>query len=115
MRAMAGCALRLLLILAPVAAGGCNTMHGAYDNRVGMSYYHRGNYAFARDNFRRAVANDPDNADYRHNMAAAMKKQGDVAAAEHAYRETLQVDPSHQPTYHALAVLMKEQGRQAEA
>lgn len=94
---------------------GCNTMSGGMNNRVGMSFYKQGNYTMARDEFQRAMANDPYNADYMHNMAAAQRRQGDVAAAEQTYRRAIQIDPSHQPSYHGLAQLLKEQGRTPEA
>lgn len=94
---------------------GCNTMSGGMNNRVGQSFYKQGNYTMARDEFQRASANDPYNADYMHNMAAAQRKQGDLAGAEQTYRRAVQVDPSHQPSYHGLAQVLKEQGRTNEA
>jgi tetratricopeptide (TPR) repeat protein len=115
MRAKAGCVVTSLLLAALVPLSGCNTMHGAYDNGLGMRSYKMGNHALARDHFRRAIANDPQNADYYHNLASAMRKQGDIAGAEQVYHQALRVDPSHQPSYHGLALMMKDQGRQAEA
>lgn len=112
MRAQAVC---LLLVAALCPLAGCNTMHGAYDNGLGMRSYKQGNHALARDHFRRAIANDPDNADYYHNLASAMRRQGDIAGAEQVYHQALRVDPAHQPSYHGLALMMKDQGRQAEA
>lgn len=112
---------RGLLLTSVLVAGaalplaGCNTMNGGMSNRVGMSFYKQGNYTMARDEFQRAIANDPQNADYMHNLAVAQKKQGDAAAAEQTFRQAIQVDPSHQPAYHGLAQLLNEQGRSAEA
>jgi len=105
----------LLPAVCLVVLAGCNTMNGGMNNRVGMSFYKQGNFTVARDEFQRAVANDPYNPDYRHNLASAMRKQGDAAGAEKVYREALQVDPAHQPSYHALAQLLHEQGRTPEA
>jgi Flp pilus assembly protein TadD len=82
---------------------------------MGMTYYRRGNLMAARDEFRRAAIDAPYNADYRHNLAMAMKRQGDIANAEQNYRQALELNPTHQPSYHGLAMLMNEQGRQAEA
>ncbi len=99
-----------LLILA-----GCNTMNGGFNNQVGTTFYRQGNYTVARDEFQRAVANNPYNADYLHNLATAMKRQGDFAGAERTYRQAIDFDPGHQPSYHGLALLLKEQGRTDEA
>lgn len=97
------------------AIAGCNSFHAQMSNQVGMGAYKQGNYTLARDEFQRAVANDPYRVDYMHNLATAQKKQGDLAGAEQTYRQSLQIDPSHQPSYHGLAMLMKEQGRTADA
>jgi Tfp pilus assembly protein PilF len=94
---------------------GCNATSGHVMNQTGMAYYKRGNYTMARDEFRRAVADNPHNANYRHNLAAALHKQGDFVSAEQTYRQALNVNPSHQPSYHGLASLLKQQNRQPEA
>lgn len=101
--------------LALVSLAGCNSMNGGVNNRVGMSSFQQGNYTMARDQFQRAAADDPYNADYVHNMAAAMRRQGDAAGAEQAYRRALAIDPGHQPSYHGLASLLKDEGRETEA
>jgi len=118
MRTVADCAsLRLacMLLTCGLAGLGCNVSHGVYDNRLGMYQYNRGNYSLARDEFKRAAANDPNNPDYLSNLASAAKRQGDLAGAEHAYQAALRIDPAHQPSYHGLAIVMKETGRQQEA
>lgn len=98
-----------------LALAGCNTMNGGLNNQFGTAFYSQGNFTVARDEFQRAVANDPYNADYIHNLATAMKRQGDIAGAERTYRQAIDLDPGHQPSYHGLALLLKEQGRTDEA
>ena len=94
---------------------GCNTMHGWTTNKSGMHAYKDGNYAAAKDSFQQALYDQPENADFAHNLGAALKKSGDTAGAEKAYRHALSIDPAHQPAHHSLAMLMAEQGRTQEA
>lgn len=94
---------------------GCSATNGRMMNRWGMHQYKKGNYAAARDQFARAVADDPYHPDYRHNLAAAHQKMGDPATAERILRHNLSIDPMHQPTYHALAQNLMQQQRTAEA
>ncbi len=99
-----------------VASAGCGTTNGWAANHTGKSYYQRGQYAQAREEFRRAAIDDPRNPEYRHNLALAMKKTGDTAGAERVLRTNLEhVSAMHQPTYHTLSQLLVEQNRQAEA
>lgn len=94
---------------------GCGTTNGYVHNRMGMAYYKRGKQAAAREQFRLAVLDNPQNPSYRYNLAAAAHRQGDVMTAERVYRDAINVDPGHQPAYHGLAKLMHQQGRTAEA
>jgi tetratricopeptide (TPR) repeat protein len=109
----------LLLVLCggllPTSAG-CHATSGWVYNNSGRAYYRRGQYAMARDEFYRATLDDPQNADYRHNLAMALKKTGDIAGAERLLRQNLTcASAMHQPTYHSLAQLLVEQNRHAEA
>lgn len=94
---------------------GCGTTGGWVMNNSGMGYYQQGNYAMARHEFSQAVAMDPWNADYRHNLALALQKSGDPVHAERILRHNLNIDAMHQPTYHSLAKIMLDSGRQPEA
>jgi len=94
---------------------GCNVTNGWVANRSGMRQYKRGHFAMARHRFANAVAHDPCNPDYRHNLAMALQKQGETGACERILRHNLTIDAMHQPSYHSLAQMMVGQGRTAEA
>ena len=98
-----------------VLSTGCRASNGWMMNNSGMGYYQKGNYTKARQEFARAIADDPYHPDYRHNLAMAMQKQGDLPGAERVMRHTLSIDPMHQPTYHALAQSLMLQQRPDEA
>lgn len=102
-------------LLTSLASTGCNSTNGRLNNTVGQMYYRSGNYQAARGEFKRAVANDPWNADYMHNLAMSMRRQGDAASAEQVLRQAVELDPGHQPSHHGLALVLKDQGRTAEA
>jgi tetratricopeptide (TPR) repeat protein len=108
--------VRFALSLAVIGSlCGCQLATSRWNNHEGMSYFKEGNYTLAKHQFRQAVADQPYNVDYVHNLATAMKKQGDQAGAERTYRQALDMDPSHQPSYHGLALMLKEQGRNDDA
>lgn len=104
-----------LAILAVLALTGCRHSTGWVMNNSGAGYYAKGNYAMARHEFARAIQANPQNPDYRHNLAMAMRLQGQSAEAEEVLRHNLTIDPMHQQTYHSLALLLTESGRQPEA
>lgn len=94
---------------------GCSLMSSHFMNDSGIANYNKGNYTKARQEFQKAVADNPQNADFVSNLAASMRKQGDMPNAEWTYKHALNIDPTHQPSYHGLAELMVEQDRHAEA
>jgi tetratricopeptide (TPR) repeat protein len=97
------------------AITGCYNMNGYVLNASGQSYYERGNYAQAAQEFQTALANNPRNPDYISNLAKARQKMGDQATAEQLFRQALTIAPSHQPSYHGMAEMMLNQGRGQEA
>lgn len=102
-----------LLVLCSLV--GCSRSNAWVMNNSGVGYFQKGNYAMARNEFSRAVADNPKSADYRYNLAMAMQKLGDSQNAEQILRHNLSLDSMHQPSYHALAQNLVQQGRQGEA
>ncbi len=94
---------------------GCNSVNGYVMNESGKAYYRRGDYTAARHEFERALMDSPENANYAHNVAAAMQQQGDVMAAEKMYQHALVIDPGHQQSYEGLAHLLYNNDRTGEA
>jgi Tfp pilus assembly protein PilF len=107
--------LRRGLLLLTAAFCGCNSLSGNWNNQIGMWRYEQGDFQTARNEFSRAVADDPLNASFIYNLACAMRRQGDLGSAEQAYLRAIQLDASLQPAYHALAALLIQEGRRAEA
>jgi len=105
----------LLFALGLCSLTGCNMTSGWSANNTGVAYYNKGNYTAARNAFHRASVDDPENVDYRYNLATALKKQGDMPGAEREFRNALNLVPDHQPSNHGLAEMLHEQGRTAEA
>jgi len=111
-----GPATRVLISLFLIALStGCHATNSWVMNNSGRGFYERGNYAAAKQEFACAVADNPFQPDYRHNLAMAMQKQGDLSSSEQVLRHNLSIDPSHQPTYHALAQTLVMQHRSGEA
>ncbi len=120
MRASRSLSTRFVLVVlgwclfTPILSG-CRTVNSHVANSIGREHYRAGNYQAASLDFQRALADDPYNPTFMHNLASTLQRQGDYATAEQTYRNALSVDPSHQPSYHSLAQLMTETGRTAEA
>ena len=107
-------AAAVLFAVGAVGLTGCHRLAGHAANERGKQQYARGNFAAAREEFRRAALDDPAEPDFRHNLAAAAAKApvpGGTAAVEKLYRDALALDPDHQPTVHKLAELYLATGR----
>ena len=105
-----------LALLSPLFLGaGCNSFQGNLNNQTGMRHFQSGDFSAAKDEFQRAVADQPQNADYLHNLASALKREGQQEEAERVYLRALAANRAHQPSYHGLASLYREQGRGAAA
>lgn len=100
-----------LVIVGLLWLSGCAPLSGRANNNNGIGYFEQGEYTEAADEFRRAVADNPQNADYISNYATAMKKAGEMDKAEQSYLQALNLDPGHQPSYHGLASMYLETGQ----
>ncbi len=107
-----------LVALAPV---GCKVAADG-QNLQGVRLYQNGNYDVAMQNFQKAVATDPTNADGYYNMASTLHRMGiarndanTLSQAETLYNQCLDLDPNHQDCYRGLAVLLVETGRSDKA
>lgn len=116
-----GCWRIVTLGLIALAATGCKV---AADGRnlQGARSYQSGNYDVAMQNFQKAVATDPTNADGYYNMACTMHRMGTARndqnmlnQAETLYNQSLDLDPNHTDCYRGLAVLLVETGRSDKA
>lgn len=116
--------IRLSALFAAVALlglGGCSVASHA-QNAQGVSLYQQGRYQEAVQNFERAIANNPKNADGYYNLAATYHKLGlvshnenELKQAENLYNQCLDRDENNRDCYRGLAVLLAEEGRSDEA
>jgi len=107
--------------LVALAASGCKVAADG-QNLQGARLYQNGNYDVAMQNFQKAVATDPTNADGYYNMACTMHRMGStrndqntLGQAETLYNQCLDIDPNHTDCYRGLAVLLVETGRSDKA
>lgn len=107
-----------------LCAGGCATQATSSHNACvrGVNAFHQGDYAQASVDFRKAISEDPKNADAIYDMGAVYhrlwiteRNPGDAAQAEQYYRDALAINPNMAEAYRGIAVLMTTQGRQQEA
>lgn len=111
----------LFVAVALLAAAGCSVASHA-QNMQGVSLYQQGRYQEAVQNFERAIANSPKNADGYYNLAATYHKLGlvshnenELKQAENLYNQCLDRDENNRDCYRGLAVLLAEEGRSDEA
>jgi len=108
-----------LLSVCLLAATGCSNITNQALNSDGVRLYQNGNYVQAAEQFQKAIASNPKNADGYYNLASAMHKNGklynrpeDLLQAEQLYNQCLEYDPDHAECYRGLAVLLSETQRQ---
>jgi tetratricopeptide (TPR) repeat protein len=84
-------------------------------NELGLCYLDLRNFDLAEENFRRAIAGQPKQAPYHHNLARSLQLQGRIQEAIDAFRTTLELDPSSIITYSSLSKLFVSVNRIEEA
>jgi tetratricopeptide (TPR) repeat protein len=119
---------RLLQLVALAVAGlsllqstGCH-LAASGQNAQGARLFETGQYTAAMQEFQKALATDPTNADGYYNLARVTHHMGvqrkDAALTEQAeslYNQCLDHNPQHVDCYRSLAVLLSETGRPDKA
>jgi Flp pilus assembly protein TadD len=65
------------------------------DYEAGMKAISGRDYQAAVDNFKRAAARDPNNADMQNHLGYSYRKSGNLDMAFKHYNEALRLDPNH--------------------
>ena len=79
--------------------------------RLGADLYRRGLYAQAGEEFRRALASDPECAGVRNYLAIALNAQGLYEDAIGELRRALEINPSFREARENLAITLRAAGR----
>jgi Flp pilus assembly protein TadD len=82
---------------------------------LGVAASQRGDHAAAIDLIGQAITLKPDFADFRTNMAAALKAVGRLAEAEAECRRAIALTPQSAKAFYALATILQLQGRLDDA
>ncbi len=97
--------------------GGCQWAANG-QNAQGTRLYQQGQYTAALQEFQKAIASDPKNADGYYNLAATTHRLGvqrqDTSLlnqAEALYNQCLDHDPNHVECHRGLAVMLVDTGR----
>lgn len=72
-------------------------------------------FSEAVDQFRKAIAAQPDNLPAHVNLGAALSQTGDLAGALEQFEETLRLDPNHPNAHYNLGLLLSHLGRHEDA
>ncbi len=111
------------LLAGMVAASACGChLAASGQNAQGARFFETGQYSAAMQEFQKAIASDPTNADGYYNLARVTHQMGvqrkDAALTEQAeslYNQCLDHNPQHVDCYRSLAVLLNETGRPDKA
>jgi tetratricopeptide (TPR) repeat protein len=96
---------------------GCQWAAGS-QNTQGAALYNQGQYTAAMEQFQKAIASDPTDADGYYNLAATTHRLGNqrqdpnlIRQSEALYNQCLDHDPNHVDCHRGLAVLLVDSGR----
>jgi len=99
------------------SASGCQWAASG-QNAQGARLYQQGQYTAALQEFQKAIASDPQNADGYYNLAATTHRLGLqrqdsalISQAESLYNQCLDHSPNHVECHRGLAVLLVDTGR----
>lgn len=81
----------------------------------GRTALEAGRFADAVDQFRQAVAAQPENITARFNLGAALTQTGDLPGAVAQFEETLRLDPRHANAHYNLGLLLAQTNQHEEA
>ena len=84
-----------------------SNMRAEWLNAVGLTYYHEGVYARAREYFHQARAEDPSYVASYVNLGIASERQGDTTEAIAYYQNALSIAPSNAPALRNLTSLAR--------
>lgn len=96
---------------------GCQWAAGS-QNTQGAALYNQGQYTAAMEQFQKAIASNPADADGYYNLAATTHRLGNqrqdanlIRQSEALYNQCLDHDPNHVDCHRGLAVLLVDSGR----
>jgi tetratricopeptide (TPR) repeat protein len=72
-------------------------------------------FAEAGDEFRKAIAAQPDSLPAHFNLGAALTQMGDLRGAIEQFEETLRLDPNHADAHYNLGVLLAQTNQHEQA
>ena len=89
---------------------------GAYMFRLqGNRAYLEGRYTDALDAYRQAVAADPDNPEFRTNLAVVLVALNRIDEAKESLEESLRLNPTREVALFSMGTLLAKEGRDADA
>ena len=81
----------------------------------GRKAFDAGRFSEAADEFRKAVAANPNGIPARVNLGAALAQLGDVATAVEQYQQALRIDPRNATAHYNLGFLLAKQNQHEQA